>query len=424
MPAADPGAAVYTRRRLVLLSCGVLVVAGSVGYWWWSIESEMENARQAIERGDWKPARAHLTRYLDWHPQDPAAHLLMAEALVKDDSRTSDDFVQQAIEHLHQIGDDAPLSARARLQEARLALLILREPARAEHLLRRSLKLNPDSYEANFLMWKVLDLTGRHINSREYFWRVYELSPETERASRLRDWFFAEFYSETANEPFTRALGAEKIGKIPASVNLLVRFRESEPAASFVHAALAAYYLESGKPKSSLELLKEAPDLAHAMQDPFFVAALFEALVDLGEFQKAKRCFEQFPRPHSGYLFWRCEGIYRQHVLNDAAAAVEPYTHASTCWPAKFDWNLMMRLSECLRKVGRNNEAERVQSRVKHLTTKVLTRERTSQLRNRVGNLNNPFLAQEICSLYREFGLTREADAWEEHRQSLLRYSP
>lgn len=415
-------AAASSRRALVLVVCGIVAVAIVAG-WRWSITTGLKRAEFAVDRGDWEAAREHLTAYLAWYPADSTAHMLMAEVLVKGDEGESGEFIPQAIHHLQLVEADSPLAATARLQEARLSLLILQQPSRAEMLLRESLRLDPDAYDANLLMWKLLDLTGRHIISGEFFWRVYELSPESERALRLRDWFFAEFYPETANESFHLAIGATRIGDIPASLDLLVKFSESDPAATSVHAALAAYYLERGRPKSSLELLKAAPDMERAMEDPFYVSVLFEALVDLGEFPKATTCFEQFPEPRDGYLFSRSEGIYRQHVLGDAEGAARAYRAALSNWSAKFDWSLMTRLSECLRKMGQVDEAEKMQSRIKYLTTKVLTIANTSGLRDRLSNLRDPVVAGEVRDLYREFGLTREADAWEEHRLKLARVS-
>lgn len=414
--------ALYSRRRKLVLCGAVLLVAtGSAGYWIWFSESGLERGRLAADRHDWGEVRKHLEGYLQRHPDDAPARLLLAEACVKDDAGDPRESVERAIGHLRQIGDGSPLAAQARLQEARLTLLILMKPARAERLLRRSLELEADSYEANLLMWKLLDLTGRHIASRDYFWRVYEMSPNSERGLRLRDWFFSEFFPETANAHFHSVFGAKRGDKIPASINLLAKFRESEPDAVCVHAALAAYYLDTGNRNSSLELLKEAPNLQEAMRDPLYVSVLFETLVDLGELQKAKSCFENWPRPHSGYLYWRAAGIFQQDVLNDPSRAVVNFKKSLSTWPAKFDWKLMMRLSGCLRKIDRSGEAERIRSRVEYLTTRVLTNGYTRRLRKRLGGLSDPSVAAELVNFYREFGLVKEAEAWKNYRQRLLR---
>lgn len=412
----------FSRRRIILLAaCALVATTGWTGYRLWGMASGMRLARRAIENDEWQTAREHLSGYLRLHPDDAEAHLLMAEAFIKDDDGSTRESAQNAIGHLQRIDADSPLAATARLQEARLTLLILLQPARAERLLRESLDLRPDSYEANVLLWKLHDLTGRHIASREFFWRAYELSPESERPARLRDWFLSEFYPETSSAEFHRALRVARVGKIPASINLLVQFRESEPEATFVHAALARYYLDLGARESSVELLKEAPDLNVAMQDPFYAAVLMETLVHLGEFEKATASFEKFPEPRSGFLYWRCEGLYQQYVRKDAAAALVAYERALADWCGKFDWETMVRMSECLRKLGRPDDAARLQSRFEHLTKDVLTQEKTDQLRDELRNLTNPDVAAHMRDLYREFDLSEEGDAWETHRQNLMR---
>ncbi len=373
----DQSPAFLSRHRTFFLVTCVLAVGWS-GYSYWSIESGLIRSRQAAGRGHWRKTQDHLDRYLSWHPDDAEARLLIAEALVRDDTRSGPDAVNRAIEHLVQIEDDSPLAAKARLQLARLSLLILQRPAAAERFLGESLDLDPDSPDANILMWKLMDVTGRHVISRQYFWRAYEASLPSSRPPLLRDWFLAEFYPETANAGFHNAMGAKATGNIPASISLLVRLRENEPEAHFLHAALAAYYLERGQPKSSLELLKESPDLAQAMKDPFFVSVLFESLSDLGESEKAQACFEKFPRPHSNYLYWRSKAMFHHYVTEDAVAAVHAYEEALTQWPAKFDWGLMTKLSECLRKIGRSDDAGKLQERVKQMTTTVLTTEKAS----------------------------------------------
>lgn len=421
---SDPTAPWMSRRKGLLLCLSVLVLAVCIVMWWHSVRvAGIALAKRDMLRGEWTEAKAHVSEYLSHFPDDADAHFLMAEALVKE-NRDEDpgESVKLAIQHLRKIAGNSELVAKARLQEGRLAFLVLKQPARAEQLFRESLSLDPNSLDANLLMWKLLDLTDRHIFSREYFWRVYELSSGRDRVIRLREWFLSEFYPITANAEFTSVFGAKEIGKIPASVNLWVRFRESEPEASFIHAALANYYLEGGRPTSSLELLKEAPDLAKAMQDPVFVTALFDTLTTLGEFDKATTCFKQFPEPHSGYLYFRTEGVYRQQVLNDAANAIHSYESALETWPAKFDWGLMTRLAECLRKAERNDEAQAVQARVALLTKEVVTNEKMSELRDKLRNLGDASVVKEMCELYRGFELAEEANAWEDHRQYLERF--
>ncbi len=406
-----------TRRAAWLRSLSLLlliaVIGGLAAFSFSPRVSSLDSAKRNVIRANWKEARSEILNHLKQFPDDAEAHLLMAELIVKSNAIAPVESAKTASEHLQKIAGSDPLAAKARLQEARLSLLILEQPAKAERLLRESISLAPDSFEANFLMWKLLDLTGRHVVSDPYFWKCYELSPESERPERLHEWFLSEFYPEIANDSFYAAFQIDSIGKVPASINLLARFREQEPTASFVYAALARFYLDNGKLPSSLEILKEYPDLSKAMQDQFYVSVLFETLVEFGELEKARSCFDQFPEPRSGFTFCRCEGIFFQQVVGDSKAAATSFEKALATWPAKFDWGMMMKLAECYRVSGRNEESTELMARVKQITSTVLTTERTSRLRTELQDLSNPHAASEAASLYRELGLVQEANAWE-----------
>ena len=409
-------AGVLRRYRFGLVTLVVLLLGGWFGYGHWSIESGLKRGQKAVDRGKWKQSQEILSAYLRRNPDDAAAHLLIAESLIKD-PHGGRDYVDRAIGHLRRITDDSPQAARARLQEARLTFLILRKPAQAERLLQQSLSLEPDSLETTLLMWRLLDATGRHIISREYFWKAFTLTDESGRPSLLRDWFLAEFDPEQANAEVHRAVGA--VAKPSVSLNSWVRFRESEPEANFLHAAIAGYYLERGNPESSLELLKESTNLSEAMTDPFFVAVLFESLVDLGELEKARACFERFPEPHTDYLYWSSKGIFDHQVVGDAKSGIKSYKKALDKWPAKYDWSLMTKLSDALRKTGQIEEASAFQERVKRLTLEILTKENIGKLHAKLQNLQDPIVAGEVCDLYTELGLKEEAAAWSRHQQSL-----
>lgn len=407
------------RYRFHLVTLVVLLLGGWFGYGYWSFESGLIRGQKAVDGRKWKQSQEILSEYLQQNPQDSAAHLLIAESLIKNPMGGRDD-VDRAIGHLRQVTDSSPEAAQARLQEARLTFLILRKPGQAERLLQQSLNLEPDSLETTLLMWRLLDATGRHIISREYFWKAYALTDEAGQPSLLREWFLAEFYPETANAEVHQRLGAVAKPTIPASLNTWVRFRESEPEANFLHAAIAAYYLERGKPQSSLELLKESPNLSKAMDDPFFVAVMFKSLVNLGELEKARACFERFPEPRTDYLYWSSKGVFDHQVEGDAQSGIKSYKRALDKWPAKYDWSLMTKLSDALRKTGQIDEASAFQERVQHITTRILTKANIGQLHDKLQDLHDPIVAKEVSDLYTELGLKEEAAAWSRHQKKLL----
>lgn len=410
-------------RRLVLICVTGLALGVIWASWERSIDHQWSAARSAAGAGRWKAARDHLDNYLYWHSDNPDAQLLKAEAEIMSEVLPPASAATRARFHLQQIPDSSDAAARARLQEARIALLLQMKPGEAQRLLHESLRLDDSSVEANILMWQLFDLTGRHVLSHPYFWRAYDLSPPAEHGRLLRDWFLSEFYPEDLHSTLFSQLGVSSVGGIPAAVNLLVRFRESEPEADFLHAALARYYLDLGNLKATTELLREVRDMSTAMNDSFFVSVLFGALIELGEFQKAEETFQAFPEPHDGYLYWRSASMYFDYVRDDTNAALHAFSKVDECPPAKFDWGLMNRHSVRLRKSGDATQADELRTKVDRLTQNVLTAENTSELRSLVRSPHDPRTAETLINFYREFQLDREVSAWEEYHRNLSRMS-
>lgn len=411
---SNDDASAQVRWRIV---AGVILLPVLIGIWWfYSISQDVQRARAAVSRGAWEQAVRYLTNYLWWNPHDTDARLLIAEAYIKSEESGITDRVEKALFHLRQISDQSESAEIARRQEARLCLFLLKKPAAAETALQQSLRLREDSAESNLLMWQLLDLTGRHVLSDSYFWRAFELSSQSQRPQLLKSWFLSEFYPDQLYQALFQQMGIAASGNIPAPVSLLVHFRESEPRAAVPHAALADYYKNLGNLKGAMDLLGECPDSSAAMHDAFFVSVLFEALIDLGESEKAKECFHDFPQPHSGYLFRKCEGLYYDDVERNPKAAEVSMRYALETGPGKFDWGLMNRLSVVLTKNGQSDEAKLWQARVDMLTREVLTVENTSRLRNLLQAPPTLETAENLADFYEKLGLRREVSAWNDYK--------
>ncbi len=429
VPPQDPGLSEVAEARAafslkfligpVFACLGVAAAIFTYGYLR-SYDFELEAAKKAAQLGAWSRTRTHLENYLWRHPHSAEGRMLMAEACIKNQGARDVSFAAQlAREQLQQIKGSPKELAKARLQEGRLALFLQLLPCEAEKLLRESLKLDDSNAEAAMLMWQLLDLTGRHVLSDEFFWKAFELSGATERQRLLKDWFLSEFYPGDLHSALYQQMGIEDSESIPASLNLLVRYRETEPLAPALHAAIANHYRGLGNLKGATDLLKESGDSAGSFSDPFFVAVLFETLSDLGQFERAKKVFETFPEPHDGYLYWRSAALYHDYIMNDSLRAVECIREAMQFTPAKLDWGLMNREAACLRKLGRTADADSVQQKVEHLTRQILTTERTSELRREIHSTITKDSARKFVEFYREFGLEREVEAWNEQTTAL-----
>lgn len=403
-----------TRLLVVILVFALLAGGGWAGRWWWVRRTGLQDARRLAAQGRWREVRSRLTSYLELHEHDEEAHLLMAEAYVKGDSDSDPETVEIAIKHLRQIEHETSLAAKARLQEARLQLLILRRPTAAEASLRKSIGLQPDSYDANYLLWRLLDLTGRHTESAPFFWRVFELSPPNERALRLREWFLSEFFPESSNAEFDRAMGIGAKKNRPAIVDRFLAFREAEPSEPVAHAGLAAYFLSNGQPRTAIELLKKTTDLERAMQNAFYVQVLFLSLVELGEFDKAKACFQQWPAPHTGYEYWRSLGTLHARVTRNFQPASNAFDKALATWPGKYDWSLMSQQAKTLEKLKNTERARALEARVRRLTGEIMTKEKVKSLREALKNPTDTITIEMMWRFYEQLNQTQEARAWKQ----------
>ncbi|MBT6157682.1 MAG: hypothetical protein HOL01_22410 [Planctomycetaceae bacterium] len=367
-----------------------------------------------------------MKQYLWLHPNDSQARILMAEALVRDDDLTAEEGVRPAINHLQQVSESSPQFAEARMREGRLRFLVLLQPGAAEKLFRQAVAADPESVDANLLLWKLLDMTGRQSMSGPSFWRLYDLTPERSRGMRLRDWYLSEFHPGTANFAFDEMMGFVAPGSTSsegAVFKRLLEFREQDPKSQLTHAALAEWFRLQGDPQHALFLLQQAPKPDAVHQDPFFLATHVEVLIDLGEFDRATEVMNSWPKPHSGYSFWRCRGIVNDEVLKDFQAAITDYSKALSAPPGKTDWPMMERKAHCLVLAHRNAEAAELRKKAK-VVEKLMEQDVHQRMRRILTELQRPEGLLEMCDFYRKLGRTREMESWQRYIRFLKQQPP
>jgi tetratricopeptide (TPR) repeat protein len=407
-----------TRRYLYLLvavGAAVLIGAGGTVVW---CERGLSQARGLAKYGLWPDARRAVTRYLWVHPRDTQARLLCAETLIKDEQLPADRSAPQALVHLQAIPDTAPEGARARTQEGRLELFLLYHPTRAEQLLRRALELDPATPEPYYLLWKLKDLTGRSHLAESEFWKVYEATVVDRRVLRLREWYMSQFYPTTANPVLDRLMGfvaAKKSNPELTEAFRFIRFRNEEPESALCHAALARWYQNEGDARLALESLDQAQaKIQGAEQDPFYLATLISILIEMGELDRADRCFQQWPEPHTGYEYWLAEGQVLQEVRGQYAEACRAYDLALGEWPGTVDWRTRNRKANCLARMRDQAGAARERAAAK-VMEQLMDEKIHQRLRYALGFLNDPKCARELVDFYQKIGRPREAAAWSEH---------
>lgn len=402
----------------------LFVVAGA--FWLgWEVVRALRGHATAIShlsRQEWAEGRSDLRRYLRLRPGNAPARMLLAEAFARDESLDGAQATQSAIDQLQRIPDSSPLGAKARSQEGVLRFLVLHQPVRAERLLRRAIELDPNHYDAHYMLWKVLDLTSRSYLTEAVFWRVFELARPKDRPLILREWFLSEFSPGSGAESLDRMMGILKESEGPsvlAQYKRLHAFREAEPESPIARAALARLFLQEGKRDEALEFVEESGSLAGANNEPYYVATRVAILLDFGEFEQAEVCIERWPEPRSGYEYWKWKAIILDDVKHDDLAAIAAYDRALEVWPGNDDWALMHRKAHCYSRLGRNGEADEIRKSSARIESQ-MQRDSIARLRVALGLLDDPAEMARIVDFYTKLDRGHEAEMWEARRRELV----
>jgi tetratricopeptide (TPR) repeat protein len=380
----------------------------------------LARAQRYAEHGLWGHVQQELEYYLWLHPKNSQAQFLMAEALIRDERLTGAETVALAIEHLRSVDRSSSLAVQSRIQEARLRLLRLDQPSRAEDALADAIQLDPGNVEANYMLWKLHDLTGRAFLVEPFFWKVYEKSSGDERAFRLGEWYLSQYFPQSANASFDRMLGVIKPQETPTKrteADRLLRFRKAEPDRPHAHVAMARWFQSEGDPKFALELLQQAESVSHG-SDPFLVATAISVLMDLGDFDRAKEWWNRWPQPHDGYEYWLWTGVVHEQVDADYAQAAAAYRRAIQVWPGIIDWRTRHRLVNCLQRSGDEQGAAQERADAKRIES-LSTDDLHDRLLKAVMSQNDLKGVEMLADYFAKIGRQKEAVAWQEQLSRL-----
>lgn len=424
--AIDTGGIRAVKSRAWAILVVVILGGGSyLGYGYatrLSAQRALHRAQVAFQLRDWTSVRIELGKYLQVFSADESARLNLAEAYFKDATLNSVQAVSLAIRQLRHIPRESSLWPAARVQEARLTLFSQLQPHRAESLLHELLAIHPQDMDANYVLWKLYDLTGRSHLAEPHFRTVLAATPEEQRPFRLREWYLSQFYPATANPELDQLMGFHEPGEVRNAVTELRRlkvFRDHEPQAAVNHAIVARWYSLEGDPKSALRILQEALDVADKpLQDPFFVATLIQVLFDLGEFDNAWKYFRSWPGERAGYEYARLGAILADEVERDYARALENYRQVISIWPGQADWRIQYRLARCLAKFGDEQASQEMTRKAKEV--ELLMEEAVhSPLRRMLVKPDQLEICQRMTQFYEQLGLEFEVKHWRDQVQRL-----
>lgn len=407
-------------RTIFLIACLAFALLG-VGVWYRWMRSGLASARDALAVGDPIAARKAIKRYLQVDPRNTEALMLAGTASLEDDSIDQVAAANQALVYFSRIPDNAPTAALARSFEGRAAFLILQEPARAERLFQRSIQLDPDQFDAHYLLWQLFNMTERYFLGETTFREVYRLCPLEQRSFRLREWYSSQFSPLSACSQLDLMMHFRESEEVPSEEiarKRLSSFLDYEPQEPSTAAAMAQWHLRNQSRESALEVLESIKDRESAHHNQFYQALFIETLIEIGQLERAGQEFKKWDSPHEGYQYWRLAGMHAQDVEGDTASAAIFLSQAIQAWPGPSDWLLMNRLSRCLALQGRREDAQKMDmeaKRVEELTTLTVHQ----KVRAALSQLDNPDALEEVVRFYEAFHRDWEAQAWTEVIASL-----
>jgi tetratricopeptide (TPR) repeat protein len=195
----------------------------------------------------------------------------------------------------------------------------------------------------------------------------------------------------------------------------LVRFRQAEPASPLCLAALARWCQLEGDARTGLEFLdKYRPEVQDPEQDPFYMAASISILIELGELERADRCFQKWPGPREGYEFWVTQGKVLEEARGQYAEASRAYDRALAEWPGQIDWRTRNRKANCLARLRDQAGAARQREQAKAIEN-LMDEKIHRSLRQSLGSLGVPEQAKKMVDFYQKINRPREAAAWSDH---------
>lgn len=424
-----------TRARIATIATIAIVLIGGALYAYFYSGLALLRAERYANFELWTECRNELQRYLVFHRDSPPAHLLYAEASLKDQMMSSDDAMTSALGHLARIPDSSELllaerqaSSMARTKEAQIAFVQFLRPALAESKFRRAIELDSENFDAWYGLWKLLDQTARSNQAETAFWHAYRLvekhdktNPLGERYDRvflLRDWYMSQFFPTTANTNMDRVMGLLEMDRSADNRTELLRYEsfiESEPESPIGYVGQARVYYRALDIDRAIKTLEDGAETMEGEEsDPSYLATMIELLSVRGRLPEAKELFKNWPdSDHESFEYWSTRAIVLHEADSNYGAAVEAYEQALKIWPGPADWNFRNKMSNCLAILGEVERAAKERTRVKELES-LFTDKMYRKQRAALDTLTDMKGLQEIADFYRSIDRSKEAECWDE----------
>jgi tetratricopeptide (TPR) repeat protein len=328
------------RDRILITATVLLLIGGLTALVIWRARGptpSLDDVAALARARQFKRAQVLLERYLHVYPNNPLAHLLMAELA----SEPTNVDPKVALDHLDAIRPVAPKQAalvqffrgKAHYQEGRFDL--------AELCWTEALRLDPIVPEAGWALVDLLDKEGRTDEAHTLGMRLHEIEPDPrDRVKILLE--MSRIDLETPDPLSQVELFKSLVGDHPEHFPLclslglsLIRVNRTDEGIELLHRALER---DSGSPRAwdawltGLYLASDADKLA-------------------AEFSRLPRELVSSPR------FAKHEGMVAQFA-QDWPRAAAAYSRAFEYEP--FNWGVCARLRFVLRLAGNTAELARI----------------------------------------------------------------
>lgn len=368
---------------LVLISCGVCAAAYQF-HGHRQFQTHLREAHRALDRHEWTAARSHVLACLNRKPDDPQLHLLAAKACRRAE------LPALAEEHLNACDRLlGPSTMAVRVERALLGVHLGNLSSEEAFLRDRVAQGDPEAVEILDILSAAMILHYRPDDAQKCLDELLKLQPDHFHALVRRAWT------------------AQTMTRYPEAIGFLQHALALRADADTVRLSLAELQTAMGRfadARPHLENLRERqPDNASVL----FGLARCQAAQ--GEPAQALALLDRVLAAQPGD--WKALGE-RGNVTMQLERPVEAESYFRRALDlAPPDLTLLIRFTDCLRLVGKNDEALLYRKKADQLKADF---ERAEVLGKRIHGQepNNPSLRHELGTVLLRIGKTEDAVRW------------
>lgn len=411
-------------KKLLL---GLLGILAAVSAWFFAqyrlAETRVADAAALIDQGKLRESRYKLRHVLWLQPHHAEANILMADALVSDESLSLPgdinrdiEIVNEALGFLEKVPEDSERAAFAQVKAARLEFLLLHHPTAALKHLQRAIDIDPEFVEAYHMRMLIYSMLGRPRLGSNDFWKAYDLMSEADRPGLLRLWYMNEFFPNTTLNDLDQRMGFAAPGQPTDEQVALKRvqsFMNSEPKSALGYVATARWLQNQEDPEGAQQVLNLALTEADDVEQTVYWFTVAVDIQDLlGQLDQAVELVEKWPEPRDGFDYWRCRATVEHRAQGNLEEALVSYDKALSFWPGPIDWSVRNMKASCLRELGRGEEALKETERAAEVE-RLMRDDVQQEIFKALMNMNDPQGLKRLVQFYQDLEMPRERDAWQ-----------